>query len=128
MAGAGWRLDLRGLRYLSHFITPPSSPIRFTARFFLCRAPAGARPQLFAEEHSEGFWIAPGEAYRRYKRGEMKMAEPAESALGYLAQFASLEELWAAQDDGALKFHGLVDRTDGFHAGRGRGTANRLTS
>src|SRR5215813_1612081 len=34
----GWRCDLRGLRYLSHFITPPSSLIRFTARFFLCRA------------------------------------------------------------------------------------------
>ena len=29
------------LAYLSHFITPPSSPIRFSARFFLCPLPAG---------------------------------------------------------------------------------------
>src|SRR5512145_1694779 len=36
LARQGWRYDLRGLRYLSHFITPISSPIRFTARFFLC--------------------------------------------------------------------------------------------
>jgi 8-oxo-dGTP pyrophosphatase MutT (NUDIX family) len=128
MATAGWRLDLRGLRYLSHFITPTSSPIRFTARFFLCRAPAAQEPRLFAQEHSEGFWIAPGEGYRRYQRGEMAMAEPAEYGLGYIAQFASLDELWAAQDDGALKFHGVIDRIDGFYAGRFDWKTNRFTS
>ena len=37
----GWYLDLAPFRYLSHFITPPSSPIRFTARFFLAPVPAG---------------------------------------------------------------------------------------
>lgn len=128
MASAGWRLDLRGLRYLSHFITPTSSPIRYTARFFLCRASTGQEPRLFAAEHSEGFWIAPGEGYRRYQRGEMAMAEPAEYGLGYIAQFDSLEELWAAQDDGALKFHGVIDRIDSFYAGRFDWKANRFTS
>ena len=41
IAREGWYCDLRSLRYLSHFITPTSSLIRFTARFFLCPVPAG---------------------------------------------------------------------------------------
>ena len=110
LAREGWRCDLRGLRYLSHFITPTSSPIRFTARFFLCRAPAGQAPALFTEETSEAFWIHPGEGYRRFVAGEMAMAEPAEYGLGYLAQFASLDELWAAHADGRHKFHGVSER------------------
>jgi 8-oxo-dGTP pyrophosphatase MutT (NUDIX family) len=108
----GWRCDLRGLRYLSHFITPTSSPIRFTARFFLCRVPDDQAPALFTEESSEAFWIHPGEGYRRFVAGEMAMAEPAEYGLGYLAQFASLDELWAAHADGHHKFHGVSDRMD----------------
>src|SRR5690349_11608169 len=50
LAEADWRCDLRPLRYLSHFVTPPTSPIRFSARFFLCRLPSGQMPQLYTEE------------------------------------------------------------------------------
>ena len=114
LAHEGWWCDLSGLRYLSHFITPISSPIRFTARFFLCRLPDAQAPRLFTEETSEGFWIHPGEGYRRFLAGEMAMAEPAEYALGYLAQFRSLEEVWAAHADGGHKFHGIIDRIHAF--------------
>ena len=112
LAREGWCCDLRGLRYLSHFITPSSSPIRFTARFFLCRVPDDQAPALFTEETSEAFWIHPGEGYRRFIAGDMAMAEPAEYALGYLAQFNSVDELWAAPADGHHKFHGVSDRID----------------
>jgi hypothetical protein len=44
----------------------------------------------------------------------MAMAEPAEYGLGYLAQFDSLDDLWAAHADGAHKFHGIIDRIDTF--------------
>jgi len=108
-----WHCDLRGLRYLSHFITPASSPIRFTARFFLCRAPADQPPALFTEETSEAFWIHPGEGYRRFIAGEMQMAEPGEYGLGYLAQFRSVDELWSAHADGREKFCGVGHRLDG---------------
>jgi 8-oxo-dGTP pyrophosphatase MutT (NUDIX family) len=114
LAQRGWACDVQRLRYLSHFITPTSSPIRFTARFFLCRAPADQTPALFTEETSEAFWIHPGEGYRRFIAGDMAMAEPAEYGLGYLAQFASLDELWTAHADGRHKFHGVVDRIHGF--------------
>ena len=117
LAGRGWFCDLRPLRYLSHFITPRSSPIRFSARFFLCPVPDGQAPRLYTEETSEGFWIAPGEGYRRFLATEMAMAEPAEYGLGYLAQFASLDALWDAHADGRHKFHGIIDRIDVFWEG-----------
>jgi 8-oxo-dGTP pyrophosphatase MutT (NUDIX family) len=112
LAGAGWRCDLRPLRYLSHFVTPRTSPIRFTARFFLCRLPAGQAPRLYTEETSEGFWIHPGDGYRRFLGKEMAMAEPAEYGLAYIAQFRSVHELWAACDDNREKFTGIVDRIE----------------
>jgi 8-oxo-dGTP pyrophosphatase MutT (NUDIX family) len=112
IAREGWYCDLRPLRYLAHFITPTSSPIRFTARFFLCPMPSRQEPRLFTEETSEGFWIFPGEGYRRFLSGDMKMAEPGEYGLGYLAQFASLGELMAAHGDGRHKFQGIADRME----------------
>jgi 8-oxo-dGTP pyrophosphatase MutT (NUDIX family) len=112
LAREGWSCDLRPLRYLSHFITPKSSPIRFSARFFLCPLPPGQEPRLFTEETSEGFWILPGEGYRRFRAREMAMAEPAEYGLGYLAQFPSLDDVWAAHADGRHKFHGIIDRVE----------------
>lgn len=106
----GWYLDLAPFRYLSHFITPPSSPIRFTARFFLAPVPRGQAPRLFTEETSEGFWIDPPEGVKRYAEGAMPMAEPASAGLKYLAGFPGLEALWAAHADGRHKFHGIDDR------------------
>lgn len=114
LGGQGWYADLRPFRYLSHFITPTTSPIRFSARFFLCAVPARQRPRLYPEETSEGFWIMPGEGYRRFRAAEMAMAEPAEYGLGYLAQFESLEQLWAAHLDHGEKFRGIIDRIDSF--------------
>lgn len=113
LAREGWFADVRPLTYLSHFVTPRTSPIRFAARFFLGSLPRGQEPRLFTEETSEGFWIHPGEGYRRFVAGEMAMAEPAEYGLGYLAQFTSLEEL-NASGPGGEKFHGIVHRIDSF--------------
>ena len=108
----GWYLDLAPFRYLSQFVTPPSSPIRFTARFFLAPVPAGQAARLIEDEASEGFWIDPAEGYRRFHGGGMPMAEPAYSGLAYLAEFESLDALWVAHADGEPKFHGINDRLD----------------
>ena len=110
IAREGWYCDLRSLRYLSHFITPTSSPIRFTARFFLSPMPPGQEPRLFTEETSEGFWIDPAAGVLRYEAGEMPMAEPASSGLRYLAGFGGVDALWTAHADGRHKFHGIDDR------------------
>lgn len=117
LARCGWWVDTRPFRYLAHFITPTRSPIRFSARFFLCPLPPGQVPRLYPEETSEAFWIGPAEGYRRFRAGELPMAEPAEYGLGYLAQFESWSALWQAHRDGQLKFHGIVDRIDAFWQG-----------
>jgi hypothetical protein len=118
----GWYLDLAPFRYLSHFITPPSSPIRFTARFFLAPVPAGQEPRLLGGEASEGFWIDPAAGHRRFLAGEMPMAEPADCGLGYIAGFDTLDDVWAAHTDGRHKFHGILDRieTAGFSIPRSK--------
>jgi ribonuclease/clavin/mitogillin len=108
LAAHDWYLDVGPFRYLSHFITPPSSPIRFTARFFLAPVPAGQSPRHFHEEASESFWVEPAEGFRRHRSGEWAMAEPADSGLGYLAQFDSLSAIWAAHEDRRHKLMGLV--------------------
>lgn len=100
------------LHYYSHWITPPKSPIRFDARFFLCVVPEGQEPQPFEGELSEGAWIAPREGLARWGRGEMPMAEPAEQTLYYLAQFSSLEELLDNHAHGRHTLHGIIDRLE----------------
>ncbi len=123
LAGAGWFYDLRAFRYLSHFITPTSSPIRFSARFFLSPLLPGQTPRLFLEETSEGFWIGARSGHRRYQAGEMRMAEPAEYGLGYLAQFDDWETLWQVHADGRHKFHGTIDRIEFYGDGYDWATA-----
>jgi 8-oxo-dGTP pyrophosphatase MutT (NUDIX family) len=112
LAAEGWVADLAPLRYLTHFVTPPASPIRFSARFFLCPVPDGQGPRLIAEEASEGFWVDPAEAYRRFRQREWPMAEPAEYGTQYLAQFESCEAVLRHHADGQPKFHGIIDRLD----------------
>jgi 8-oxo-dGTP pyrophosphatase MutT (NUDIX family) len=112
LSAEGWLADLAPLRYLCHFVTPPASPIRFSARFFLCPVPPGQGPRLIAEEASEGFWVDPAEAYRRFRAREWPMAEPAEYGTQYLAQFESCEAVWRHHTDGRPKFDGIIDRLD----------------
>jgi 8-oxo-dGTP pyrophosphatase MutT (NUDIX family) len=112
LTAEGWFADLAPLAYLSHFVTPPASPIRFSARFFLCPVPPGQGPRLIAEEASEGFWVDPAEAHRRFQAGEWPMAEPAEYGTQYLAQFESYDAVWRHHADRQPKFNGIIDRLD----------------
>jgi 8-oxo-dGTP pyrophosphatase MutT (NUDIX family) len=112
LAAEGWLADPRPLAYLAHFVTPPASSIRFRARFFVCPLPPGQAPRLILEEASEGRWVAAAEAHARFRAGEWKMAEPAEYATQYLAQFESYGALWAHHADGRHKLHGIIDRLD----------------
>jgi 8-oxo-dGTP pyrophosphatase MutT (NUDIX family) len=115
LAEENWLADAAPLAYLSHFVTPPSSPIRYSARFFLCGLPAGQTPRLILEETTEGVWADPATAYARFRAREWRMAEPAEYGTQYLAQFETLETLFTHHADGRHKFHGIIDRLDAAH-------------
>jgi glyoxylase-like metal-dependent hydrolase (beta-lactamase superfamily II)/8-oxo-dGTP pyrophosphatase MutT (NUDIX family) len=57
--GTGLKLDLRGLAYHSHWLTPPGQPKRFDTRFFAALAPAGQVADPDRGETVELMWLAP---------------------------------------------------------------------
>ena len=55
----GLKLDLRGLVYFSHWLTPPGTPKRFDTRFFVALAPPGQVAQADLGEAVELMWLTP---------------------------------------------------------------------
>ncbi len=56
------RLDLRGLHYYSHWLTPPGVPKRFDTRFFCATMVEGQTPQADHGEALELMWARPADA------------------------------------------------------------------
>ena len=61
-AATGLRLDLRGLAYFSHWLTPPGAPKRFDTRFFAALAPAGQVAEPDGGETAALMWLTPAQA------------------------------------------------------------------
>jgi glyoxylase-like metal-dependent hydrolase (beta-lactamase superfamily II)/8-oxo-dGTP pyrophosphatase MutT (NUDIX family) len=55
----GLTLDLQGLTYFSHWLTPPGAPKRFDTRFFIAMAPALQEAQADMGEAVELMWLTP---------------------------------------------------------------------
>ncbi len=55
----GLCLDLRGLLYTGHWLTPPGMPKRWDARFFTTRAPAGQVAVADGGEAQSLLWVQP---------------------------------------------------------------------
>jgi 8-oxo-dGTP pyrophosphatase MutT (NUDIX family) len=93
----GLVLDLSGIHYVSHWITPPGPTARrFDTRFFLAEAPPGQVASHDAAETVESFWASPGEALARGEAGEIQLLIPTVANLKGLARFSSVAELVAA--------------------------------
>ena len=58
----GLKLDLRGLVYFSHWLTPPGNPKRFDTRFFMALAPSGQQALADLGEAQELMWLTPAQA------------------------------------------------------------------
>lgn len=93
----GLVLDLSGVHYVSHWITPPGfTARRFDTRFFLAVAPPGQIASHDATETVESRWTAPAEALARGADGEIHLVIPTIANLEALARFSSTTELVAA--------------------------------
>ena len=77
----------------SRWITPERIAIRFDTRFFLARAPAGARPRVDGEECVDVRWISPRAALTAYARDELALVFPTLRHLEELAAFRSVDAL-----------------------------------
>jgi 8-oxo-dGTP pyrophosphatase MutT (NUDIX family) len=92
------------LHYLTRWITPVHSPIRFDARYFLCRVPAGQVAEPCRHEVTAARWIQPAEAIGRWRAGELKMRGPTSTTLMYLARYPGCSSLLAAARSSTLGF------------------------
>lgn len=92
----GLRIDVSGLVYLSHWLTPLGRPKRFDTRFFIARVPPGQTVVPDGEEVTEHRWmrsseaLAPGAGY--------KLMTPTQKTLELIGTFANVDALlaWAA--------------------------------
>jgi hypothetical protein len=90
-------LDLSGVHYVSHWITPPGRTARrFDTRFFVAVAPPDQPVSHDASETVESVWIAPDDALARGADGKITLLVPTIANLTALARFSSTEELVAA--------------------------------
>ena len=92
------------LSYLTRWITPMYSPIRFDARYFLCQIPPEQVAEPCRHEVTAARWIEPAEAIGRWRAGEIKMRGPTATTLMYLAQFPECRRLLAAARSGRIGF------------------------
>ena len=90
----GLQLDLRGLAYFSHWLTPPGTAKRFDTRFFAALAPAGQVAQADMGEAVELMWITPLDALDP-QRG-LKLLPVTRRTLLELGRHASAEQALAA--------------------------------
>lgn len=91
-------LPVTRLRYYGHWVTPPGPPRRYSTRFFAVRAPAGQNLTHDGIETVAGGWTTPGQALRRYRRGELSMILPTEMQLQLLRRFPDTETLLTELD------------------------------
>lgn len=93
----GLVLDLSGVHYVSHWITPPGRTARrFDTRFFVAVAPPDQPVSHDDAETVESVWTTPAAALARGTGGEITLLVPTIANLRTLAQFSSTEELVTA--------------------------------
>ncbi len=97
----GLELDAGRLCFAGRWVTPPLSPIRFDATFFLLEWPVEERsqPVVVPGELSHGEWIFAREALERWGDGEVLLAQPTLETLRVLAEHGASgrASLWRSQ-------------------------------
>jgi 8-oxo-dGTP pyrophosphatase MutT (NUDIX family) len=92
-------VDLAGCEELLieflRWITPAQLSIRFDARFYLARLPAGQQPRPDGQECVDLRWLAPREALALARDGELPLAFPTVKHLEQLSPFQTVDELFA---------------------------------
>jgi 8-oxo-dGTP pyrophosphatase MutT (NUDIX family) len=92
------RLQLGGIHYVAHWITPLVRPVRFDTRFFVAAVPPGQRADHDGVELTDSVWLTPGRALAQQAARELKLARPTLVQLQRLSRFSSVAGAlaWAA--------------------------------
>jgi 8-oxo-dGTP pyrophosphatase MutT (NUDIX family) len=89
------RADL--LRPWAHWITPVQEKRRFDTRFFVAALPRGQRTAATTGEAERVGWARPAEALAARARGEVIMVPPTAITLAELAEYATVDDVLAAE-------------------------------
>jgi 8-oxo-dGTP pyrophosphatase MutT (NUDIX family) len=81
------------IHWFAHWITPATSPRRFSTYFFTARLPEGQKASPFASEIAEALWVRPEQAIANWREGRWKMIPPTIASLDTLARYRSWDEL-----------------------------------
>jgi 8-oxo-dGTP pyrophosphatase MutT (NUDIX family) len=95
MVAENLHLDLRGLAYLAHWVTPVGPPRRYDTRFFVALAPGDQTAAHDDGETIEDLWLRPRDALAAHGRGEFEMIFPTIRNLETVAHFASARDVVA---------------------------------
>lgn len=86
-------LDLRGLEYIAHWVTPSGPPRRYDTRFFVASAPPGQVATHDAGETVADQWIRPVDALAAHARGDFEMIFPTIRNLEAIVHFATSHDV-----------------------------------
>ncbi len=81
------------LTQIAHWIAPPSVPVRFDARYFAVRAPAGLEPVPDGGETSDAWWMSPRRLLEDWTDGRRHLYWPTFFTVNELAACASVDDL-----------------------------------
>jgi len=93
-AANGLKLDLRGLVYFAHWLTPPGAAKRFDTRFFAAPAPSGQVAEADGGETLELMWLTPSQALEPERK--FKLLPVTRRILQQMASYADVEKALAA--------------------------------
>jgi 8-oxo-dGTP pyrophosphatase MutT (NUDIX family) len=90
-------LNCGELNYISHWVTPPNEPKRYSTRFFLSKLPEGQDAKHCGGELTESRWATASEVLAAERRGDVTLIFPTLKTLESLARHKSLDSLleWA---------------------------------
>jgi 8-oxo-dGTP pyrophosphatase MutT (NUDIX family) len=88
------RSDL--LNAWARWITPPASPKRYDATFFVARVPNGQQADAHTTEAVEATWWHPSVALEHWQRGDMQLMAPTFRTLQEIAEYPDSAAVLAA--------------------------------
>ena len=82
------------LAEIAHWVAPPTVPVRFDARYFAVRAPAGLKPRPDGGETADAWWISPRRLLEDWAEGRRRLYWPTFFTVSEISGCGSVDDLF----------------------------------